>query len=238
MIIMDENNKAKLETLSRSGALAEYLAANGATIKGCSAVVDANGALLQKRPLGNITITEYANLVNPCRGAYSANSDCLTVTYKRFAEVGGMLPLAVSTTEKQNNLTHITVFKIRFDRHAPGYDMAKAAAAMNQLCYLEREWCVETAARLRQRGAMIYEYKISFREEKPDLLGLEEIKPHPYIELIFSARHYNDEASVSIVWENTEYGWLPVVSSIDAVVNYGFLITAAQGASEKSPDAA
>ena len=34
---------------------------------------------------------------------------------------------------------HITVFSIRFDRHAPGYSAARAAAAMNQLCYLERE---------------------------------------------------------------------------------------------------
>ena len=109
---------------------------------------------------------------------------------------------------------------------------------MNQLCRLEQDWCAETMSRLRQRGARIYEYKISFREETPELMEIEEVKPQPYIESIFSAHHYNDEASVSIVWESTEYGRLPVISSIDAVVNYGFLIATAQSTSEKSLDAA
>ena len=148
------------------------------------------------------------------------------------------VPVAVSATEKQNSRTHITVFSIRFERRAPGYSPARATAAMNQLCRLEQDWCGETMSRLRQRGARIYEYKISFREETPELLEIEEVKPQPYIASIFSAHHYNDEASVSIVWESTEYGWLPVISSIDAVVNYGFLITTAQSTSEKSPDAA
>ena len=71
-----------------------------------------------------------------------------------------------------------------------------------------------------------------------DLLDIEEVTPLPYLESIFSARHYDDEASVSIVWESTEFGWLPVISSIDNVVNYGFLITSAQGTNEKSPGAA
>ena len=234
---MDENYRAKPQTLSRSEALTEYLAASGATIKCYSADVDSNGTLLQRRPLENVAISEYANLVNPCRSAYSANSDCLTITYKLFADAG-MLPVAVSTTEKQNSRTHITVFSIRFERRAPGYSPARAAAAMNRLCYLEQEGCAETMARLRQRGARIYEYKISFREETPELMEIEEVKPQPYIESIFSARHYDDETSVSIVWEDTEYGWLPVISSIDNVVNYGFLITAAQGTNEKSPGAA
>ena len=230
MIIMDENYMAHLKTLSRDALLTEYMAANGATIKSYSAVVNSNGTLLQKRPLVNISIMEYANLVNPRRSAYNSTADCLTITYKRIGD-DGMLPVAVSTTEKQNSRTHITVC-------APGYSPARATAAMNQLCRLEQDWCGETMSRLRQRGARIYEYKISFREETPELMEIEEVKPQPYIELIFSAHHYNDEASVSIVWESTEYGWLPVISSIDAVVNYGFLITTAQSTSEKSPDAA
>lgn len=234
---MDENYRAKLQTLSRSWALTEYLAANGAAIKGYSALVGSDGTLLQKRPLEPITIADYANLVSLCRSTYSDNSDCLTVTYKRFADVG-MLPVAVSATEKQNNRTHISVFSMRFDKRAPGYSAAKATAAMNRLCYLEHEWCAETTARLRQRGAKIYEYRISFQTDEAALMNIDEVKPQPYIESIFSARHYDDETSVSIVWENTEYGWLPVISSIDAVVNYGFLITTTQGKSEKSPDAA
>lgn len=234
---MDENYMAHLKTLSRDALLTEYMAANGATIKSYSTVVDSNGTPLQKRALESITIAEYASLVNPRRSAYNANSDCLTVTYKRFADVG-MLPVAVSATEKQNNRTHITVFSIRFDRRAPGYSPARATAAMNQLYRLEQDWCGETMSRLRLRGARIYEYKISFRGETPELLEMEEVKPQPYIESIFSAHHYNDEVSVCIVWESTEYGWLPVISSIDAVVNYGFLITTAQSTSEKSPDAA
>lgn len=237
MIIMDENYMAHLKTLSRDALLVEYMAANGATIKSYSAVVNSNGTLLQKRPLVNISIMEYANLVNPRRSAYSSTTDCLTITYKRIGDVG-MLPVAVSATEKQNNRTHISVFSLRFERRAPGYSPARATAAMNQLCRLEQDWCGETMSRLRQRGARIYEYKISFREETPELMEIEEVKPQPYIESIFSAHHYNDEASVSIVWESTEYGWLPVISSIDAVVNYGFLITASQGTGEKSPDAA
>lgn len=237
MIIMDENYMARLKTLSRDALLAEYMAANGAAIKGYSAIVNSNGTLLQKRPLEPIKIADYADLVNPRRSAYSTNSDCLTVTYKRFADVG-MLPVAVSATEKQNSRTHITVFSIRVERRAPGYSAAKATAAMNRLCYLEQEWCMETMARLRQRGARIYEYKISFQTDEAALMNIDEVKPQPYIESIFSARHYDDEASVSIVWESTEYGWLPVISSIDAVVNYGFLITATQGTNEKSPDAA
>ena len=235
---MDENYMAHLKTLSRDALLTEYMAANGATIKGYSAIVGPDGTLLQKRPLEPIAISEYANLVSPCRSAYSTNSDCLTITYKRFGDIGGMLPVAVSSTEKLTNHTHITVFAIRFDKHAPGYSPARATAAMNQLCRLEQDWCAETMSRLRQRGARIYEYKISFREETPELMEIEEVKPQPYIESIFSAHHYNDEASVSIVWESTEYGWLPVISSIDNVVNYGFLITATQGTNEKSPDAA
>ena len=238
MIIMDENYMAHLKTLSRDALLTEYMAANGATTKGYSAIVGPDGTLLQKRPLEPITIVDYANLVSPCRSAYSTNSDCLTVTYKRFADIGGMLPVAVSSTEKLTNCTHITVFSIRFDRRAPGYSAAKATAAMNRLCYLEHEWCAETTARLRQRGAKIYEYRISFQTDEAALMNIDEVKPQPYIESIFSARHYDDETSVSIVWEDTEYGWLPVISSIDNVVNYGFLITAAQGTNEKSPDAA
>lgn len=228
---------ARLKTLSRDALLAEYMAANGATIKGYSAIVGPDGTLLQKRPLEPITISEYANLVNPCRSAYSANSDCLTITYKRFADAG-MLPVAVSATEKQNNRTHISVFSMRFDKRTPGYSAVRATAAMNQLCRLEQDWCAETMARLRQRGAKIYEYRISFQTDEAALMNIDEVKPQPYIESIFSARHYDDEASVSVVWENTEYGWLPVISSIDAVVNYGFLITTTQGKSEKSPDAA
>lgn len=235
---MDENYKAKLQTLSRSGALTEYLASNGATIKGYSAIVGPDGTLLQKRPLEPITISEYANLVNPCRSAYSANSDCLTITYKRFADIGGMLPVAVSSTEKLTNHTHITVFAIRFDRRAPGYSAAKATAAMNRLCYLEQDWCGETMSRLRLRGARIYEYQISFQTDEAALMSIDEVKPQPYIELIFSARHYDDEASVCIVWESTAFGWLPVISSIDAAVNYGFLITAAQGSGETNHNAA
>lgn len=228
---------ARLKTLSRDALLAEYMAANGATIKGYSAIVGPDGTLLQRRPLENVAISEYANLVNPCRSAYSANSDCLTITYKRFADAG-MLPVAVSATEKQNNRTHISVFSMRFDKRTPGYSAAKATAAMNRLCYLEQEWCGETMNRLRQRGARIYEYRISFQTDEAALMNIDEVTPQPYIESIFSARHYDDEASVSVVWENTEYGWLPVISSIDAVVNHGFLITATQGTNEKSPDAA
>ena len=80
MIIMDENYMAHLKTLSRDALLTEYMAANGATIKSYSAVVDSNGTQLQKQPLENISIMEYAGLVNPRRSAYNANSDCLTVT--------------------------------------------------------------------------------------------------------------------------------------------------------------
>jgi len=80
--------------------------------------------------------------------------------------------------------------------------------------------------------------KMHLRMHFEDLLDIEEVTPQPYIESIFSARHYDDEASVSIVWESTEFGWLPVISSIDNVVNYGFLITSAQGTNEKSPGAA
>lgn len=158
--------------------------------------------------------------------------------YKRFADVGGMLPVVVSSIEKLTDRVHIAVFSIHFDRHAPGYSPARAAAAMGRLCFLEQDWCMKTMSCLRQRRAKIYEYQISFREETPDLLEIEEVKPQPYIESIFSARHYDDEASVSIVWESTEFGWLPVISSIDNVINYGFLITSAQGTNEKSPDAA
>lgn len=227
---MDDNYIKKMQTLSRSAALVEYMTANGATIKSYSAVIDSNGTLLQKRPLERITIPNYANLVNPRRSAYSSTADCLTITYKRIGDVG-MLPVAVSATEKQNNRTHISVFSMRFDRRAPGYSVAKATAAMNQLCRLEQEWCAETMNRLRQRGAKIYEYQISFQEETPELLDIEEVKPQPYIELIFSARHYNDETSVSVVWESTEYGWLPVISSIDRTINHGFLITVPRVAS-------
>ena len=53
MIIMDENYMAHLKTLSRDALLTEYMAANGATIKSYSAVVDSNGTLVQKRPLEN-----------------------------------------------------------------------------------------------------------------------------------------------------------------------------------------
>ena len=75
---------AHLKTLSRDALLVEYMAANGATIKSYSAVVDSNGTLVQKRPLENISIMEYANLVNPRRSAYNSTADCLTITYKRI----------------------------------------------------------------------------------------------------------------------------------------------------------
>lgn len=220
---MDENYTAKLKTLSRSALLAEYLAANDATIKGYSAIVSSDGNILQKQPLKTISVSVYANLVDPCHDRYSANADCLTITYKRIGDVG-MLPIAVSALEKANNRSHITAFSINFDRNAPGYNIAKATAAMYQLCDLEKAWCLETEYRLKQHGATIYEYKISFQEDDPDLLDLNQVKTQPYIELVFSAHHYDDEASVSIVWENTVAGWLPVVSSIDAVIKYGFLI--------------
>ena len=230
---MDENYKAKLQTLSRSGALTEYLAANGATIKGYSADVDSNGTLLQKRPLENISASTYANLVNPCNSAYNSTADCLTITYKRTGNVG-MLPVAVSAIDKTNGHSHIKVFSIAFNRNAPGYNTAKATAAMYRLCELEKEWCLETEYRLRQSHAAIYEYKISFQRDEADLLSIDQIKPQPYIELVFSAHHYDDEKSVSIVWENTEAGWLPVVSSIDAVINYGFLVLITQDRKEQA----
>ena len=221
---MEENYKAGLAMPPRSSLFADYLDAIGAKTKSYTVIVNPNGTIYHEEPLTDIPTKVYARQTSPRRKSNREGLETMTITYQWFAGVGA-LPIATSTLDKENHRTQITVFSISFNPQAPGYNETSANALMGQLYTLEKRSCMDMVAQLVYQKAVIFEYDINFNGDSIDIPSINTVSAEPYIELIFSSRNYDDADSVTIVWENTEAGWLPVISSIDGTINHGFLIT-------------
>ena len=223
-MLMD-NNKTGSATESRSNLFSEYMIANGARIKCYSAVIGPDGNVLRKETKG-ISPDFYTRLTSPRNACFREKMDSLTLTFRRF-DGFGTFPVTMSALEKKTNRTNIAIFSIRFDPQAQGYNLERAESLLRKLYSLEKKSCMDIMAMLTYRKAVIYEYGISSNgNDDGKISQISTLGAEPYIESVFSSRYYDDEQSVLITWENTEAGWLPVVSSIDnMVINHGFLIT-------------
>ena len=228
---MDDQKRAGPATPTRSSILAEYLEAIGAIIESSRIIINPDGSKFFEEPLQGIPVSVYSRQTSPRYKFYSDYMQSLTITFKRFK--CGVFPVAISTLEKESNRTQIITFSIRFDPHAPNYNEANAKSLLSELYKLEKKSCMDMAARLTYQKAAIYEYSINFNDDSTIITDINTLSVEPYLESVFSSRYYDDEKIVSITWEDTEAGWLPVISSIDETINHGFLITIPKSRSNK-----
>ena len=228
---MDDKKRAGPATPTRSSIFSQYIDAMGATIKSSRVSINPNGSIFREEPLQEIPALVYSRQTSPLHKCNCEHMQSLTITYKRFDY--GVFPVAVSALEKENNRTHIITYSIRFDPQAPNYNRTSANSLLSELYQLEKKSCMDMAARLAYQKAVIFEYSIDFSEDSTETSIINTLGVEPYLESVFSSRYYDDEKIVSITWEDTEAGWLPVISSIDETINHGFLITIPKSRSNK-----